>query len=53
MDLSIAIPLILIALLSVSEVLALLPGVKSNSIFQLVVNTLRAIKDAITPKPKA
>ncbi len=35
--------LILGACLAVSELLALIPGVKANSIFQLVVNTLKAL----------
>jgi hypothetical protein len=43
---------ILIALLAVSEALALVPGVKANSIFQLVVNVLRTIKEKLIPAPK-
>lgn len=39
MDLSI----ILGALLAVSEGLALIPGVKSNSVFQLITNVLGSI----------
>lgn len=35
---------ILASLLSLSEILALIPSVKSNSIFQMVVNILRALK---------
>jgi len=35
--------LIILALLAVSEVLALIPAVGSNSIFQLIVNLLRSI----------
>lgn len=35
--------LIVGALLGLSEVLALLPGVKSNSIFQFIVNALKSI----------
>ncbi|MFZ5774043.1 MAG: hypothetical protein ACOY3Z_00965 [Thermodesulfobacteriota bacterium] len=34
---------LLAALLAVSEVLALIPGVKANSIFQLLVNGLKAM----------
>lgn len=32
---------ILVFLLSLSELLALIPGVKANSIFQLIVNLLK------------
>lgn len=35
--------IILIALVAVSEALALIPGLKANSIFQLVVNFLKAV----------
>ena len=35
---------ILGALFAISEVLALFPNVKSNSIFQLVVNTIKTLK---------
>lgn len=34
---------IIVALLAVSEVLALIPGIKANSIFQLVVNLLKGL----------
>lgn len=34
---------ILSGLLALSEVLALIPGVKSNSIFQLMVNSLKKL----------
>lgn len=34
---------ILMALLALSEVLALIPPIKANSIFQLVVNAIKAI----------
>lgn len=34
---------IFMALFGVSEALALIPGVKSNSIFQLCANTLKGI----------
>lgn len=34
----------LLLLLSVSEVLALVPNVKANSIFQLVYNQLKKVK---------
>lgn len=36
-------------LLGLSEVLALIPGIKSNSIFQLIVNGLKAIVGASNP----
>ena len=35
--------LIVVALLAISEVLTLLPKVKSNGIFQLIVNILKKI----------
>lgn len=41
---------ILVFLLALSEVLALVPGIKANSIFQLVVNTLEKVKEFIKPK---
>ena len=31
------------ALLAISEVLALIPSVKSNSVFQLVINLIKAV----------
>ena len=40
---------ILVFLLALSEVLALTP-LKSNSIFQLVVNTLKKIKEFVSKK---
>lgn len=39
---------ILIALLALSEVLALVPSIKSNSIFQLVVNGLKKLKEVLS-----
>lgn len=36
--------MIVVALLGLSEVLAMIPVIKSNSIFQLVVNTLMVFK---------
>jgi Mg2+/citrate symporter len=39
---------IVTALLAVSEVLALVPGVKSNSIFQLVFSALKKVKEVIS-----
>lgn len=35
---------IVLGLLAVSELLALVPGVKANSIFELVVNALKKLK---------
>jgi len=35
--------LIIMALLAISEVLALIPALKANSIFQLIVNFLKTI----------
>lgn len=36
--------IVLAALLAVSEALALIPSVKSNSVFQLVFNALKSFK---------
>jgi hypothetical protein len=36
------------ALLAISELLALVPGVKANSVFQLVVGALKKVKDVIS-----
>ena len=41
---------ILACLLAVSEVLALIPSVKSNSIFQLVWNALKKAKEVLSKK---
>lgn len=41
--------IILVALLSVSEALALIPGVKANSIFQLIVGMLSGLGSASKP----
>jgi len=41
---------ILMALLAVSEVLALIPGIKANSIFQLVFNLLKGLVGKSEPK---
>jgi hypothetical protein len=43
---------ILAALLAVSEALALIPGIKANSVFQLVVNGLGAMASQGTPPAK-
>ena len=37
--------IILIALLALSEALSLIPAVKSNSVFQLVWNVLKKVKE--------
>lgn len=39
--------LIVSALLGVSELLALIPQIKANSIFQLVVNALKWLKEKL------
>lgn len=36
--------IVVTALLAVSEALALIPGLKANSVFTLVVNILKALK---------
>lgn len=38
---------ILVALLAVSEVLALVPSVKANSVFQLVWSGLKKVKELL------
>ena len=35
--------IVLSAMLAVSEALALIPGIKANSIFQIIVNSLKAV----------
>lgn len=42
--------IILGALLALSEALALIPGVKSNSIFTLVVNIIKKGVELLKPK---
>jgi hypothetical protein len=37
---------IVVALLAISEVVSLLPGVESNGIFQLIVNVLEGLAPA-------
>lgn len=39
---------ILVAVLAVSEALAFVPSIKSNGVFQWVVNIAKAIKDGIS-----
>jgi len=41
---------ILVALLALSEVLALIPSVKANSVFQLVWNGLKKVKEVLSKK---
>lgn len=41
---------IVTALLAVSEVLAIIPGLKSNSIFQIIFFILKAIANGIKTK---
>jgi hypothetical protein len=50
MELMTIVAVILGSLLSLSEILSLIPGIKSNGIFQLIVNSIRSIKDALFPK---
>ena len=38
--------IIVVAALAVSEALSLIPGLKSNGIFQLIYNVLRAVAGA-------
>jgi len=45
--------LILGALLAISEALALIPGIKANSIFQLVFNVLKKAAAVFKKKPDA
>lgn len=42
---------ILVILLAVSEGLALIPAIKSNSVFTLIVNVLKFLKEKVTPPP--
>lgn len=37
---------ILVALLAVSEVLALIPGIKSNSVFTLIYNFIKGVVES-------
>jgi hypothetical protein len=43
-------PMILAVLLGISEALAHIPSVKSNSVFQMVVNMMKKIKEVMSPK---
>jgi hypothetical protein len=45
------IEIILVALLAVSEALSLIPAVKSNSVFQLIYNGIKKVKEYL-PKIK-
>lgn len=40
--------IIVSALLAISELVALIPGVQANSIFQLVVGALKKVKSVIS-----
>lgn len=44
--------IIVVFLLALSEVLALFPGVKANSVFELVVAALKKIKEIAVKKPE-
>lgn len=44
--------LIIMALLAISEVLALIPGIKSKSVFQLIYNFLKGVVEAKKPEEK-
>ncbi len=41
---------IIAAVAAVSEALALIPGIKSNSVFQVIYNLLKSIGNAIKKK---
>ena len=43
--------LVLAALLAISEALALIPGVQSNSVFQLITNGIKKLSSLFS-KPK-
>jgi hypothetical protein len=43
---------ILTALLAISEVLALVPSIKSNSIFQMIVNAIKYVIEKFSPSAK-
>lgn len=45
--------LVLGVLLAVSELLAVVPSVQANSVFQLVVGALKKAKEVVTPTPPA
>ena len=44
--------IIVIALLAVSEALALISWIKSNSIFQFIWNLLKKVKEILDNQPK-
>jgi hypothetical protein len=44
---------ILAFLLAFSELLAQVPSIKSNSVFQLVVSVLKSVAESVKGKPKA
>jgi len=43
---------LLFAMLTLSEALALIPSIQSNSIFQLVVKALKFVYNLVKPKEK-
>jgi hypothetical protein len=43
---------LLVAGLALSELLALIPAVKSNSIFQAIYNGLKKLREKLLPAPK-
>ena len=45
--------LILGVLFGLSEVLAMIPGIKSNSVFQMIYNSLKFLKGKFLPGPNA
>ena len=45
--------IILAALLALSEALALIPAVKANSVYQLIVGVLAKAKELLSPKTPA
>jgi hypothetical protein len=42
--------LILTILLGLSETLAMIPAIKANSVFEMIVGALRQIKALVSPK---
>lgn len=43
--------MVISVLLGLSETLALIPGIKANSVFQLTVNGLKSLAGLFLPKP--
>lgn len=46
-------PYILGVLLAISELLALIPGIKANSVFTAIVGGVKWVKEKFFPAPKA